>query len=471
MPPAVSTSVNPWKDKSSRGIVPTLSGSVIYGGSTVGLHFNGGSYQFPNGTFSYGNMPINYFFVFNPSANNNNFVYTTTATGLHLRGSDMDYFQPGFDILTSVPPTNQTAFVELYYNSTLQIRTSGINTYSTIAITSTPIYNLASTSNWLGSLNGSFATTGRFSEVIMFNRSLNQYERQVIQGYLANKWNFTNYLGANHPFKSAPPNSTSLSSPLVFYPTFIPGLKLWIDGSDPTGNGYLPSNGAAVTTWRDKSGNFSNLAMTGSPTYVTNVANSNGAITFTGSQYGTVAIATGTFITALDVFVVYKFTGSAPTNTYIFDRSSAPLNSGGGTMSNTNGTVSVANNARTATYTSQFNTSLSIMNSRLSQASSGTSFYEQYSNGTLQSVVSGSPAANFTPYDSSPNFSVGAARTSTNFTGQLCEVVVYNIYLSSTQRQQIEGYLAWKWGLQTSLPSGHPYADATPSAIVFEGSQ
>ena len=34
--------------------------------------------------------------------------------------------------------------------------------------------------------------------------------------------------------------------------------------------------------------------------------------------------------------------------------------------------------------------------------------------------------------------------------------------VGSTLRQKIEGYLAWKWGLQASLPGGHPYASAAP---------
>lgn len=111
------------------------------------------------------------------------------------------------------------------------------------------------------------------------------------------------------------------------------------------------------------------------------------------------------------------------------------------------------------------------MNCRISQASQATSFYQQYSNGTLQNVVSGSPAAGFAPYDASPNFSIGSARSSTTFTGQICELAAFNVYLNTSQRQSIEGYLAWKWGLEGSLPSGHPYASAAPAGIPYAGSQ
>jgi hypothetical protein len=30
-------------------------------------------------------------------------------------------------------------------------------------------------------------------------------------------------------------------------------------------------------------------------------------------------------------------------------------------------------------------------------------------------------------------------------------------------RQKVEGYLCWKWGIQDTLPGGHPYKDAAPT--------
>jgi len=38
-----------------------------------------------------------------------------------------------------------------------------------------------------------------------------------------------------------------------------------------------------------------------------------------------------------------------------------------------------------------------------------------------------------------------------------CEIILFKELLSTSRRQQVEGYLAWKWGLQKSLPSDHPY--------------
>jgi hypothetical protein len=49
------------------------------------------------------------------------------------------------------------------------------------------------------------------------------------------------------------------------------------------------------------------------------------------------------------------------------------------------------------------------------------------------------------------------------FTGLIGEVVVTYTAISTTDRQKLEGYLAWKWGLQANLPVGHPYKDAPPT--------
>jgi hypothetical protein len=42
------------------------------------------------------------------------------------------------------------------------------------------------------------------------------------------------------------------------------------------------------------------------------------------------------------------------------------------------------------------------------------------------------------------------------------ESVYYQRVLTTSERQQIEGYLAWKWGLQGSLPGGHPFRMLKP---------
>lgn len=48
------------------------------------------------------------------------------------------------------------------------------------------------------------------------------------------------------------------------------------------------------------------------------------------------------------------------------------------------------------------------------------------------------------------------------FDGAFAEVVIIDGIVTTEERQQIEGYLAWKWGSELSLPADHPYYDAPP---------
>jgi hypothetical protein len=46
--------------------------------------------------------------------------------------------------------------------------------------------------------------------------------------------------------------------------------------------------------------------------------------------------------------------------------------------------------------------------------------------------------------------------------GYLNEFLLVPRNLTLLQRQQLEGYLAWKWGLQGNLPSTHPFKLGPP---------
>lgn len=78
-----------------------------------------------------------------------------------------------------------------------------------------------------------------------------------------------------------------------------------------------------------------------------------------------------------------------------------------------------------------------------------------YRNGTLIGTdTTGSQDAAAT----ASAFRLGAAKDAdTKFIGDVAEFIVCSAILSATERQMIEGYLAWKYGLEANLPSDHPY--------------
>jgi hypothetical protein len=49
------------------------------------------------------------------------------------------------------------------------------------------------------------------------------------------------------------------------------------------------------------------------------------------------------------------------------------------------------------------------------------------------------------------------------FTGYVGDVVLINGTVTTAVRQQLEGWIAWKWGVQALLPVGHPYKSAAPT--------
>jgi hypothetical protein len=84
-------------------------------------------------------------------------------------------------------------------------------------------------------------------------------------------------------------------------------------------------------------------------------------------------------------------------------------------------------------------------------------FYHE--NGTLQSSI----ADNTTP-PSYGELQIGAQTLPSGRYAnvRIGEIVILSSLPSTTLRQQMEGYLAHRWGLTGNLPAGHPYKSAPP---------
>jgi hypothetical protein len=52
--------------------------------------------------------------------------------------------------------------------------------------------------------------------------------------------------------------------------------------------------------------------------------------------------------------------------------------------------------------------------------------------------------------------------TSNPFAGDIYEHIIFRYALTDQAIYQIEGYLAWKWGINSSLPTTHPYYKIRP---------
>jgi hypothetical protein len=96
---------------------------------------------------------------------------------------------------------------------------------------------------------------------------------------------------------------------------------------------------------------------------------------------------------------------------------------------------------------------LSLVNSTTSNSNIATF------NGFTQVLRSSINAASF--QTANCNYFIQQHYYSTSF--ELAELLVYNSSITTNERQEVEGYLAWKWGLNYSqLNTGHPFKFITP---------
>lgn len=87
----------------------------------------------------------------------------------------------------------------------------------------------------------------------------------------------------------------------------------------------------------------------------------------------------------------------------------------------------------------------------------------------LDGVLPSGGIDGYTPYSGTWDclgvgvFASDSQSNSSAWGAPIAEVVLVTGTVTTTLRQIIEGYLAWKWGLQGNLPSGHPYKSAAPT--------
>ena len=320
---------------------------------------------------------------------------------------------------------------------------------------------------------------GFISEVISYNTPLTVLQRQQVEGYLAWKWGTQGVLVASNPYKTGAPqalptiNSAQVGTiPLTiqknrnFTPTQISGCSLWLDGADPAGNGVIPANGTSITSWVDKSlsGNTcSNASSINSPVLYSSILNGKPVLSFTGpavlntttSQWldNTVMTFPNTKNTIFALVYNDNSTSKSFTaNNYIISGRADALISyssySGNNFATFIGSGSGWNDLNTNTPSQNMNGVWAITGMTLN-----TNVLTPYYNGTALNTRSGTMG-------STTGFIIGDAPSGYRgqcWNGYMAEIIMFPTVLGNTQRQQVEGYLAWKWGLQGNLPAGHPY--------------
>lgn len=237
------------------------------------------------------------------------------------------------------------------------------------------------------------------------------------------------------------------SYPKLWTPALIT-TALWLDAADAA---TITLNVSNVSQWDDKSGNARNATQaTGSrqPTYASS------KVSFDGTELMELP---GSFVSlnAVSSFVVGRYAASVGAVNYLvfmngagsdtrFYNSSVPTD-----FSTFGWSVEVALGPTVAANT---NTNLFGLTHGSNTA---TAYLNAASIGTATRTKTASLSAVFLG---------GISSTVPRLNGEIQEVIVLGSVPSNDDRQKLEGYLAWKWGLTANLPALHPYKTTPPTA-------
>jgi len=239
-------------------------------------------------------------------------------------------------------------------------------------------------------------------------------------------------------------------------PNVAAGLCLWLDAN--ASSNFVFATGSNISQWNDKSG-FNNHAVQSSaaarPTYAVG-CNVNFAAAGSGNDYMNLTDNTVFNNTTMSMFIVEQ-RGTNSEHCLII----------GGTASGTNTNLSFGYEQGSVIF------SFSGIGSPLSNGNSfpayisGSEPYRMWSvnyNGTTRSMYMDGSFSNSNAFTTNltswAGASIGHQLTTSNYIGNMQEVLFYKPALTLTSQQYVESYLAWKWNLQGFLPANHPYKNA-----------
>ena len=230
------------------------------------------------------------------------------------------------------------------------------------------------------------------------------------------------------------------------YPTDLPvknGLNLWLDAADDTTFSY--SSGTVVSQWRDKSGlnnHVSQATVANQPSRST-TKNSRKTLVFDGGDTlfnsGNVFPSNTTNYTK--IAVVYQ-TSTATTGNVIGSRSTTSGSNYGHTIYF--GGLNFRMWHDTDIVTSNISLSLNTLGIISATYVNSSGLGSVFLNGTASGTGT---AAN---RNIVRDIEIGGLFGGNNFTGEICEALVFSRVLSATELKQVHTYLGQKWGISNT---------------------
>ena len=286
---------------------------------------------------------------------------------------------------------------------------------------------------------------------------------------------------------------TWLHWPSTWTPDDLTSLRAWYDADDSstifdaTTGGSLPSSGNDVARWEDKSGggyHVTQATAANRPHYVTNTLNGRPVIECTAQWLTASTASDWTFLhdaTGSTVATVWQAGASSnPDAAYGLFGTSDAVNSNIGTVLFWDDRAFVSRNevlVSTVAYGSAGNWTVANVTANGAMTPNAPhvlTLTTDPANSTTanRSIIrvdainkSNIVSSSSTYSTASPTYPLQLGNVGNGLfplTGYIAELIVCDTVVSSGDREKLEGYLAHKWGLESNLPSTHPYKNSAP---------
>ena len=249
-----------------------------------------------------------------------------------------------------------------------------------------------------------------------------------------------------------------------FTPTSIATLVQWLDATDNTTvltavSGSQVANGGSAGYWGDKSGSGNHVTTnTVAPTYSLSLINSKAGLNFQNSAgMISTAFAKSSNVTLCMVGTVKSTRGDWGTfwGHFTSGRHDADVQ-----LRYTQSTSHINWHTNNNNGSSHLPYTIDSPVLYSCTMSGGTVMFMQQTNTTGTTSVTITESLTWAA-GSAPVW-IGRSDSGECINSYISEIAYFQSVLSTADRQKMEGYLAWKWGLNTYLPIGHPYLSAAP---------
>ena len=241
-------------------------------------------------------------------------------------------------------------------------------------------------------------------------------------------------------------------------PAELTGLALWLDADDAStitlrgGGGPGPGGSNHVVQWDDKSGNDRNASQataSAQPAYVANSLNGNSVVRYSTSiQFLTTNTNFGS-AAQRSVFCVNTYEAASQYQ-YVWHQESS-ADSGAALVFRAQSNFSDWQQNDTLSWADGYNSGRAPRFISNGATGDGSAAIHEVSLGSQESQlrINGASANARTQLTGAwPNiarkFSVG--RDTQSLDGDVAEIIYVDGVVSTTDREKVEGYLAWKWG-------------------------